>query len=301
MGFDVVVLGSANVDMILKVDRYPVGGETVSASAIQEVAGGKGLNQAIAASRAGARTAFVGAVGADASGRRLLETLRKEHIDVSAVRTVEAPTGRAIVVVQPSGENTIFVVPGANASVALGPEARRVLTSGKVVVAQLEVPVPIVTEGLAVARQAGASVMLNAAPAVPLQRDFLDGVDLLVVNEHEAVMLGEHAQPLDAAGVLSRSVGSTIVTMGADGAALVTRSGTVERVPGVPAAAVDTTAAGDTFVGFFAASVAAGATASEALRLAVVAGALAVEAAGAVPSIPTRAQTLDRLTRSAAT
>lgn len=295
MSFDVVVLGSANVDMVLNVDRYPVGGETVSASDIREVAGGKGLNQAIAAARAGARTAFVGAVGADESGRKLLETLREEHVDVSAVRTVEAPTGRAIVVVQPSGENTIFVVQGANAAVALGPEALRVLGSGKVVVAQLEIPVAVVAEGFAVGRRAGASVLLNAAPAVPLQPDFLDGLDVLVVNEHEAVMLGERPDPLDAAGVLSRSVGSTIVTLGAEGAAAVTGSGTVDRVPGIPAEAVDTTGAGDTFVGFLAASIAKGVRSSEALRLAVVAGALAVESPGAVPSIPTRALALERI------
>jgi ribokinase len=248
----------------------------------------------VAAARSGARTAFVGAVGDDEGGRSLLRTLADEDVDLSAVATVGSGTGRAIVVVQPSGENTIFVVPGGNHEVTLDDAARRVLSSSRVVLAQLEVPVPVVAEGLRVAREAGALVMLNAAPAAPLDEDVLRMVDLLVVNEHEAATLGGREDPLAAAEVLARQVARTVVTLGAEGAVMVTGDGASERVAALPARPVDTTAAGDTFVGYLAAAAAERLPWTEGLRRSAAAAALTVERPGAVPSIPTLSETVSR-------
>lgn len=298
MTFEVVVLGSANVDMVLQVDRYPSAGETIVAAHNQESAGGKGLNQAVAAARAGARTAFVGAVGTDAAGRSLLDTLRAEHVDATVVHEVDAPTGRAVVVVQPSGENTIFVVPGANSLLALDERADAVITSGRVLVAQMEIPVPIVSRAFHLARGAGVTTVLNAAPAVRPPDSLLDDVDVLIVNEHEAMLLGGATDPLEAAAALNVRVGETVVTLGAEGAAHLDRSGQVARVAGFPTVATDTTGAGDAFVGVLAAALAEGLPMASALQRAVAAGSLTVERAGAVSSIPHRAETDERLSGS---
>lgn len=289
------VLGSANIDLVLAVERYPGGGETVTADHRGEVPGGKGLNQAVAAARAGARTAFVGAVGEDSHGRALLATMTAEGIGTDAVRTLPTPTGMAVVVLHSSGENTIYVLPGANAEVALDDTAAATLRAGRVLVAQLEVPVPAVAATVAAARDAGVQVVFNAAPAVPLPEDLLRQVDVLVVNEHEASLLGGSADPVAAATALSRLARQTVVTLGAQGAALVSGDGSVSHESGLPADVVDTTGAGDTFVGVLAAALAEGAELREAVRRGVAAGAVAVERLGAVPSIPTRAQTDARL------
>ncbi len=295
MSFEVVVLGSANLDLVLAVDRYPGAGETVVATGHRESPGGKGLNQAVAAARAGARTTFVAAVGDDEAGRSLLGTLGDEHVDTSATDVVAGPTGRAVVVVQPSGENTIVVVPGANASLTLGRHARSLVAGGSVVVAQLEVPVPVVEDAFRSARAAGVTTVLNAAPAVPLTDGLLDTVDVLVVNEHEAMLLGGGTDPVAAATRLSSRVERTVVTLGPDGAVLVAATGVLRTVPGIPAQAVDTTGAGDTFVGNLAAGLAGRLPLPEAVGRAVAAGSLAVERPGAALAAPTRAETDERL------
>lgn len=291
MSPDVTVLGSANVDMVLNVERYPGAGETIVAADNTEVAGGKGLNQAVACARAGARTAFVAAVGDDEAGRTLLATMRGEGIEAGSVRTLPATTGRAVVVVQPSGENTIFVVPGANSLLTLDDDAREVIASSAVLVAQLEVSPAVVAEALAAARRAGVTTVLNAAPALPLDDDVLRDVDVLVVNEHEASILAGHADPHEAARQLTGKAGQVVVTLGAAGALHVGADLEETRVPGLPADAVDTTGAGDTFVGALAAALAQHAPMSHALRRAVAASSLAVERAGATTSIPTRRET----------
>ncbi|WP_460751756.1 ribokinase [Myceligenerans cantabricum] len=287
MHTDVTVLGSANLDLFLAVERYPAGGETVTAEHRGEAAGGKGLNQAVAAARSGAATAFTGAVGRDAHAGTLLATLSGEGVDTTAVRRSPAPTGTATILVQPSGENTILVVPGANGDAVVGPDTRAAIRRSAVLVVQLEIPLDTVADGVAVARDAGTTVVLNAAPAVPLAPEVLAAVDVLVVNEHEATLLGGD-DPLRAAARLCRGGRHVVVTLGADGAAVVDSAGRVERHPGFPAAVVDTTGAGDTFVGVLAASLAGGGTLAEAVRRGVAAGAVAVERPGAAPSIPTR-------------
>lgn len=292
---DVLVLGSANVDLVMRVDRHPGAGETVAAERVGEMPGGKGLNQAVAAARAGADTCFVGAVGDDHHAEVLRSVLSDEGIDISCLGRSTSPTGMAVVAVQPSGENTILILPGANADVRIDESARQRIAGAGVLVAQLETPVSVVAEALAHGRAAAVPTILNAAPAVPLDEALLDLVDVLVVNEHEASMLGGDADPLRAAAQLCRSVDRTVVTLGAAGAAEVARDGSLRRYPGVPADAVDTTGAGDTFVGVLAATIARGGAIDMAIRRGVCAGAIAVERMGAVPAIPTSAEVDRRL------
>lgn len=296
MHLDVVVLGSANLDLVLRVAAIPAPGETVLATGQDRFPGGKGLNQAVAAARSGARTAMIAGLGHDAAGDELLQAMHDDGIDTSAVRRVDEPSGTALIVVQDTGENSIVVAAGANSALtALSAEAQQAVTSASVLVAQLEVPLAVVAQAAAAARAAGTTVVLNAAPAQPLDDALLDLVDVLVVNEHEASSLTGVEDPVRSAVALTERVGEVVVTLGADGAAHVDSDRNVTRAPGVAASVVDTTGAGDTFVGVLAASLAAGSTVAAAVRRAVTAGAVSVETVGAVPSIPTREAVDERL------
>ena len=281
---EVTVLGSANLDEVLQVLRLPVPGETVLAVSRRQHPGGKGLNQAVAAARADARTAFVGALGRGPDAEVLLAALSEADVDTTAVARLDGPSGTAFIVVQRSGENSIVVDPGANAGLTtLSAAGRAAVTGARVLLAQLEVPLEVVQEAAAVARASGTLVLLNASPARPVD-DLLPLVDVLLVNETEVAALG--------AAAAGREV---VVTRGAAGAVHVGRDGRTSHVPGLPAEVVDTTGAGDTFAGVLAASLAQGRTMPDALRRAVAAGALAVEGHGAVPSIPTRSAVDARL------
>lgn len=275
--FDVCVVGSANLDLVATVERLPAPGETVPGSSFHEYPGGKGLNQAVAAARAGARCAFVGAVGRDAAGSALLEVMRSDGIDAAGVTVVEAPTGRALIGVSSEGENSIIVVAGANALVTTPP-----LPGARVVLSQLEVPVPAIEHAFAAARAAGATTVLNPAPALPLPDSLLALCDVVVPNEHEVELLGGVER------LLSLGARAVVVTLGARGAALHLADG-VQHVDPFPVVPVDTTAAGDTFCGALCARLAAGDELLVALRFAAAAGALCTTVAGAVPSIPRRA------------
>ena len=286
---DVVVLGSANLDLVVRVARIPAPGETVLASRREYHPGGKGLNQAVAAARAGARTAFIGTLGEDDAAQVLLATLAEAGVRTEAVARIAGASGLALIVVQSSGENTIVVEPGANAATgSLSEVAQAMIRDGAVLVAQLEIPLEAVLAGADVARAAGRTVILNAAPARPLPDELLALVDVLVVNEHEALTL-TGLDDLDRAGHrLAERVGEVIVTLGARGAVRIGRGTGTFHTPGLRADPVDTTGAGDAFVGVLASAIASGSSRSEALLLAVAAGALAVETPGAVPSIPWR-------------
>lgn len=292
----VVVVGSANLDLIASVPAIPAPGETVLATGRDSRAGGKGLNQAVAAARAGARTLLVGAVGDDQAAELLLSEAGRAGVDTSLVRRASGPSGTAWIMVRPDGENAIVVDSGANAGViALTDDERAVVSSAAVVVAQLETQLSAVTEAAAVVSESGARFVLNAAPVTDLEPALLGSVDVLVVNQHEARQLSGEDDPDRAARSLLAAVrGAVVVTLGADGA-LLADAGGVRRAPGVAARVVDTTGAGDTFTGALAAGLAAGADLDAACNRAVVAGALAVERAGAVPSIPTAAEVDARL------
>ncbi len=273
---DVCVVGSANLDLVAGATRIPSPGETVLGSSYAEHPGGKGLNQAVAAARSGARVAFVGALGADDAGDRLRQVLDDDGIDASCVTVVDAPTGRAVIVVDERGENSIVVVPGANALV-LPPLS---LAASAVVLCQLEVPIESVADAFDNARRAGARTVLNPAPAAPLPGELLAGCDVIVPNEHEVELLG------GVEALLAAGCGAVVVTRGAAGVDVHLGSSLL-HVPPFQVDVVDTTGAGDAFCGSLAARLAAGVTLADAVRWAAAAGALATTVHGAVPAQPT--------------
>jgi ribokinase len=252
--------------------------------------GGKGANQAVASARAGARTAIVASLGVDDAADLLRDALAGAGVDLSLVSSsAGTPTGTAIITVDDSGENSIVVAPGANGELSLSELASRAVARAKIVLSQLEIPFATVQEAAATS----SYFILNAAPAAELSDELLAGVDLLVVNESEAELIAG----ADRSALLKR-VPAAVVTLGAAGAVVLTREGDEIPVPGVPVNVVDTTAAGDTFCGVLAATLAAASasgpvagsiTASDltnAVRRATVAASLSVQAAGAIPSVP---------------
>lgn len=279
----VVVVGSANIDQVFRVARIPSPGETVLSSGLSIARGGKGQNQAVAAARAGASTVMVAAIGDDDFGRRTRAGLVDDGVDVALVRTAGAPTGTAMIAVDDAGENTIIVDAGANGElIALGHADTVAIAEAGVLVMQLEIPLPTVAAAARAAREAGTTVILNAAPIADLPTGLLDDVDILVVNEHEAAHLAGSGEVRALARVV-------IVTLGAAGAVLHRRGSTDVTVAAPSVTAVDATGAGDTFCGALAASLAEGTALESAVRFAVAAASLSVQRAGAVPSIPHRA------------
>jgi ribokinase len=275
---DVAVVGSVNLDLVATTPRLPRPGETVSGTGYAEHPGGKGLNQAVAAARSGARVAMFAAVGDDEAGSRLRTLAASEGIDVSAVTAVEGTsTGRALITVDERAENSIVVVAGANSRVRIDE-----LPEASVVAAQLEVPIAEVIAAFRLARRHGALTLLNPAPALPLPDELLDLCDILVPNEHELVLLGG-IDTVRAGGV------STIVTTRGAAGVEVLDGGERWNQPAFAVAAVDTTGAGDAFCGALAARLAAGSDLRAAVRFAAAAGALATTVAGAVPSLPSAA------------
>ena len=282
------MLGSANMDLVAYVSRAPGLGETVFGREFHTVPGGKGANQAIAAARAGADVVMIGAVGSDAFGVSVRAALVEAGVGVERVRTVPGPTGTAHIVVDDSGDNAIVVVPSANAAVSLSDDDRAVMDGCDVLLLQLEVPMPAVRAGAAAGRAAGARVVLTPAPAQDLPDELLGMVDLLVPNEHEAAALTGLDDPAAALAALLERVPEVVITRGAAGCLYGSRGGRPVPVPAVPVDAVDSTAAGDTFVGALAVALAEGRTAVAALRWASAAAALSVQRPGASSSMPSR-------------
>lgn len=293
----ICVVGSINMDLVIETPQLPVPGQTVLGGSFATHAGGKGANQAVAAARAGGQVSFIGAVGDDAFGATLREGLVAEGIDVRHLRTApDVASGVALIAVDPAGQNTIIVASGANATVsAADVEAGAdLITGADVLLLQLEVPIPVVAEAVRMASAAGVTVILNPAPGAPLPDDLLARCDYVIPNETEAEILTgllptdwESAEAA-AARLLARGAGTVVITLGARGALLADRDG-VHRQPAFPIVARDTTGAGDTFVGVFAVAIGQGHLATEAMRRAAAAGALACLTPGAQPSIPTAA------------
>ena len=276
--FDVVVLGSANLDLVSNTTHLPQPGETIIASHYSEHPGGKGVNQAIAAARMGARTAFIGCVGNDDAGQMLRALLVSEGIDTSQLLTVVHPTGRAFITVDDNGENCIVVVSGANSNVG---DKAILLPSSHVVLAQLEIPVEVVADVFQQAKKSGVITVLNPAPAAALSKELLLLCDFVIPNETEcAALIGP--QELLAAGAAT-----VITTLGARGSDITTQDSTV-LMPPHTVNAVDTVGAGDAFVGALCAEFARNTPLHEAVKIASIAGALATTSRGAISSLPTR-------------
>ncbi|MFC3577676.1 ribokinase [Streptomyces yaanensis] len=290
-GYDLLVVGSANADLVIGVDRRPAAGETVLGSDLVTHPGGKGANQAVAAARLGARTALLARVGDDAHGRLLGDSLRAAGVDTAGILTGGAPTGVALITVDPSGDNSIVVSPGANGKLA--PEDVRasdsLLRASRVVSAQLEIPLETVEE---VVRNlpSGTRFVLNPSPPRPLPAEVLAACDPLIVNEHEAQVItgGESAGTPEewAAALLALGPRSVVVTLGSQGA-LVADAQSMTRVPSVKVEAVDTTGAGDAFTAALAWRLGTGSSLPDAAAYAARVGAAAVTRPGAQESYPT--------------
>ncbi|MFI7022661.1 ribokinase [Micromonospora sp. NPDC049900] len=289
----IVVVGSANMDLVATAPTLPRPGETTLGTDFVMVPGGKGANQAIAAARAGAACTFLGAIGSDSFGVTLRGRITAAGVDASQLRTSYGASGVALVMVNAEGENAILVTPGANASMSALTEAElAAVRDADVLVAQLETPVETVTEAAVAARAAGTRVVLNAAPAIALPPELLAAVDLLVVNENEAQTYTGRGR--DEPRALLDLVPRAVLTLGGQGAWYGDREGTAVHVPAVPVDTVDSTAAGDAFTAALAVAWGEGRDLVDAVRWAAAAGAACVRRLGASVSLPHRVE-IDQL------
>ncbi|MGW2614553.1 ribokinase [Streptomyces sp. NPDC001500] len=288
---DIVVLGSTNMDLVAYVEKPPQRGETVTGREFRTIPGGKGANQAIAAAHAGGTVSMIGAVGNDAFGARLRSTLEHSGVNTDHLRTVEAPSGTAHIVVDDEGGNAIVVVPGANGTVDhLAPGDEGLIASADALLLQLEVPSAAVVAGARAARAHGVRTILTPAPAQPLPPELLAATDLLIPNEHEAAALTGRTDPYGAARALLDSVPEVIITLGAAGSLYMARGAEPLTVPAPRVTAVDSTGAGDTFVGALAVALGEDRPVREALAWAAAAAALSVQRPGASASMPYRSE-----------
>ena len=296
MSATIVVVGSLNLDLVMRMDRAPGGGETVPGNDFATLPGGKGANQAVACARMGARVAMVGRVGADANGELLRSALAADGIDVGEVDALTAVhTGVAMIWVEEGGQNRIALASGANGLLdAVGVErAAALIDAAAMLIVQLEVPMPAVEATVARAHRGAVTVLMNAAPAAALPASLWPQIDILVVNESEATALSgvDVGDPASAAraGVSLRERGPdrVLVTLGEQGVVVVDAGG-ARHAPARTVQVVDTTAAGDTFIGALAAALCEGSTLDDAVALGQAASALCVTRRGAQASIPYR-------------
>ena len=277
----IVVFGAVNVDLIVPVPRLPRPGETVLGNDYALLPGGKGANQALAARRAGAEVVLAGAVGGDSFAGIALDLLRRANVDTRLVRIVEQPTGCAAIMVSSEAENMIAVAPGANSSTRSDQVPDELLGAGTTLVTQMEVPPSETALLIRRQRARGGYSLLNLAPALPVDTALLEEIDLVVANEGEAAAMGSSPERL--AEQLRHGL---VVTRGAAGAVALLREGTRIEVPALAIEPIDTTGAGDTFVGVLAAALDLGATLETALRRASAAAGLACLARGAQTAMP---------------
>lgn len=289
----VVVLGSANVDIVIDLERIPAPGETVITEHSSRGRGGKGNNQAVAAARSAAPTVMLAAVGDDETGEYLLDGMRDSGVVTEYVRRAPQTTsGTAYVMVDKHAENAIVVVAGANSRmVELTAEEQQVIAGAGVLLMQLEIPMATVLAAARIARVHGTYVILNAAPYAEMADELIEVIDLLILNEHEAALAaGRSGTPEELAGEINQRVPEVLITLGAAGSLLSRRGRPPIRVEAPKVSTIDTTGAGDTFCGVYAAAKVAGHAERRCLELASSAAALAVQREGAVASIPTHVE-----------
>jgi len=288
----IVVVGSSNTDMVVQSDRLPLPGETVLGKDLMVAAGGKGANQAVAAARLGAQVTFIAKIGTDMFGQQSLANFRAEGLDTRFVlQDGGSPSGVALIVVGPGGQNIIAVAPGSNNRLTPSDiaAAKPAFSGAKAVVLQLETPIDTVVAAAKLGREAGATVILNPAPAPSsgLPEELYQWVDILIPNETEAELLtGEKSPESAAKALLGRGVRTVIITLGKEGALLGAGSDPMRRIPGFRVQAVDCVAAGDGFCGALAVALANGKAMDDAIRYAHAAAAISVTRAGAQPSLP---------------
>lgn len=312
----IVVVGSINMDLVVRVKRHPVPGETLLGSDYETHHGGKGANQAVAVARmldrtlltakrattAAAQSAgvrMIGRVGQDEFGNQLRNALKREGINVNATIPIAAPTGVAFIAVNDQGQNTIIVSPGANHRLRPENLSPAEFEGAQVVVLQLEIPLDTVRKAAELGKQAGAKVILNAAPAQRLPDKLLESVDILVVNESEAlgltgVLPDSPEMALEVARVLSEKTPTVVITLGEQGAVWVGPEGSGHQ-PVLKIQALDTTGAGDAFIGALATAICEGKPLPQAVQHGCVAGALATTRFGAQSSLPWREDVYARL------
>jgi len=291
---EIVVLGSLNMDLSINVPRIPLPGETICGGSMMTRPGGKGANQAAACARLGRQVAMIGCVGQDDFGRRMKDNLRSIGVDVSHIKEeTSAPSGTAMILVDTKGENCIVLSPGANQIVTIDPVDADLIKQAKILLLQLEITPETVCEAADIAKAAGVPVLLNPAPAIAFNEDIYAKIDYLIPNETEATLLtGVKVKDIPSAEkaakiLLERGTKTVIITLGADGAFLATNQRKV-HVPALKTDVVDTTGAGDAFIGGFASALVQGKGIDLALNMASAAGALAATKAGAQTSLPTR-------------
>jgi ribokinase len=293
----IIVVGSVNMDLVIRAPRMPAPGETIAGSGFRAIPGGKGANQAVAAARTGAEVHFIGSIGGDDFGLRLKRGLADEGIDLSHLSVLEdESTGVAMIILDAKGQNSIVLSPGANGRVT--PEqietCADTIASARMLVCQLETPLTAVTRAIDIAYDNEVPVILNPAPAVPLNRRLLAKIKYLIPNETEASLLsgvqvvdGETARAA-ARRLTDEGVEQVLITLGDKGVVSVLKDGTVLSIPAIVVPVVDTTGAGDTFVGSLAVELANGKSVREAIQYAQYAAALKVTKLGAQTSIPHR-------------
>ncbi len=293
----ITVVGSANMDLVARVPALPGPGQTVLGTSLTRSPGGKGANQAVAAARAGCEVFFIGRVGSDSHGQELLESLRQAGVNTSRTALDRSiPSGTALIAVDDAGENSIVVVPGANGHVSAADVdgSRDVISASSVIVLQLEIPLETVAHAARLGREEGTLVLLNPAPAQPLEPSLTHLVDVLVANESEVAALSGMGSPFDPASaarmLVDSGTGAVIVTLGSQGAVLVTADEEID-VPAFAVDAVDTTGAGDAFVGNLARALDQKQPLESAVRFASAAAALSVQHQGAQPSMPSLQET----------
>jgi len=291
---DIIVVGSMNADLVVRASRFPGPGETISGEDLQIIPGGKGANQAVAAARQGAAVAMVGHVGNDSFGPQLINNLKRNNVNTSHIKVdPQSATGTAIIVVDANGQNSIVLSPGGNGKVSPAEVRDISFSDHKLLLLQLEIPVETVSAAARGARESDLHLLFNPAPARPLPKELISLPDFILPNESELSLLTDQtvkdlaSAEKAAKTLLERGAQNVIVTLGANGALVVTQDMT-KHVPAFEVKVVDTTAAGDAFIGGFASALLQNRPLEEAVRYGCACGALAATKFGAQPSLPTR-------------
>lgn len=289
----ILVVGSLNADLVVRAARFPLPGETISGEDLQVIPGGKGANQAVAAARLGANVSMLGRVGKDNFGDFLLDNLEQNNVDIASIQRDDAATGTATIIVDANGQNSIVLSPGANGKVTLADVDSASFPKGGLLLLQLEIPTPTVLRAAQRACENGTRVILNPAPTQQLPDELIALADFLIPNEPELSLLA-HQPVTDLASaekaanlLLERGAKIVIVTLGSKGALILDKE-TRKHVDSFPVKVVDTTAAGDAFIGGFATSLLEDKSLEESVRFGCACGALAVTKFGAQPSLPTK-------------